>query len=205
MDIQGWVSAVATIGFGLYQSFYARRSVVLTEKIMRGEKLESEAKKVEWWIKRHRNSFVALGVMVVCWIPYFATPRCPKEFIQSWGGLGDRLFVIVDTTDLMKDKPKRLMLIARAANHAIDEKTDTNIMRSATFEITSNPMRLDVFITPEFNLDASKVGLIQEYLLEVQEDFPVEAVHSLGEAEKRGAKILGSRSGGSSITVTPAH
>src|SRR6266478_2328981 len=107
MDIQGWVSAAATIGFGVYQSFYAKRAVVLQEKAMRGQALAVEVEKAESWVKRHWRKSVPLGVMLACWVPYFATPRYPIDYFMGWGSLGDRAWVVIDTSKLMQEKPNR--------------------------------------------------------------------------------------------------
>jgi len=122
--------------------------------------------------------------------------KCPADYFLGWGSTGDRLWVQVKTVDLMSHKPNRLMFVGRAGSNAIDQKSDTSIVRSATFEIQPEQMRMEAFVTPEFVKAYRQAGaLTEECILEVPADFPIEAVHSLGEAEKRGAEILGCKSG----------
>jgi hypothetical protein len=125
-------------------------------------------------------------LMLSSWIPYFfVKPECPPDIFLAWGANNGRIYAVIRTTVLLRKKPDRLMLIARIEDNSIPYASDTQIARSATFEILDPSTAIEVTPPPDFT---NKAGLVDIYILEVKQDFPFESVHSLADAEKLGGK-----------------
>lgn len=166
----------------------------------KNEMKEVETAAVVHALSRGRWVFVLcialLSLVLSCTGLYRSIWAKPQaNYITQWGAVGDGLGMIIDTTELIGDRPKELMIIAVPRTADVEPKTDTRTLRSVLFEIQPSPMTIAVAMTPEFKQEviASKANTIIEYLLEVPKDFPVESVHSVADAQKRGAKILGAR------------
>jgi hypothetical protein len=154
-------------------------------------------------LKRYWPLVTMCLLTLVCWIPYYLQP--PVDYFHGWGISPDpeKIWAVVDGHKLMSKRPNRVMLMARVADSTMDSKTDNQMARSATFEIQDFPMmRIEIVLSPEFISRMGKVGYADEYLLEVPQDLPIESIHTLADAEKRGAKILGVKAGGGGPVVS---
>ncbi|MFZ0820031.1 MAG: hypothetical protein WAM91_08165, partial [Candidatus Acidiferrales bacterium] len=126
----------------------------------------------------------------------------PKIVFLNYGGggPGNRIFVSLRTSELAGETKQRLLMIARIEDNTVPVEQDTAIVKSRTFEISVPTMVIETIATPQF---FSKPGLCAVYIYEVAEDFPIEDVKTLGDARKRGGKLLGLTGFGQ--TISPAR
>lgn len=97
----------------------------------------------------------------------------------------------------MRHKPDRLVVIARIHNNLISAETDATIARSGTFKITEPSTYID-FFPPQAFVDRLIKGseMVDVFIFEVPEDFPIESVKTIRDAEQRGAKQLADKAFG---------
>jgi hypothetical protein len=187
MDYQFWVLLIVNL-FGIYLTHRQVRFMEAQAGVNPVPKLASSLA-----LKRYWPMGAMTLLMVACWIPYFSKPKCPSDIFLGWGLNNGRIFATIKTDDLISKRPHRLMIIARMGDNTIDYKKDTQIARSATFEILEPATAMEINLTPEFIAHAQKTsGLVDVYALEVPEEFPIELVQNIASAEKLGGKILAS-------------
>jgi hypothetical protein len=145
-------------------------------------------------IRRYWPLVLMLVLVLVSWVP-FLIGVCPPDYIIGWGRAADptRVWIVADGHKLLGKRPNELVLIARTGDNTVDTKRDTEIVRSGTFEILDRNIRIEAPVSsPEHFSKTLKFGT-EFYLLVVPQDFPLESVHSLADAEKHGGKIVGSK------------
>jgi hypothetical protein len=151
-----------------------------------------------------RWPLLAMGALAIAsWIPYFLAPG--KDVLMNYGQNGDRIFAQVDTQNI--NKADRLFMIVRMSDNSINFKTDTTIARSATVPVSRTPYtNIELPITKEFAQRSQEhPGLVDVYVFEVPEEFPFEAVKTISDAERRGAKHLADKSFGPLLLLVPAQ
>lgn len=128
------------------------------------------------------------------WLAFWTnTPKI--DYFVRWGISNDpnKIWVGVEGHKLIGKKPSEVMVIARAPDTSVDHFRDTSIVRSGPYQISDARFRVEASFGDDFLQRMKKFEGIQYWLLLVPDNFPVESVHSLGDAEKYGAKILGSK------------
>jgi len=153
------------------------------------------------WSRKYWPIFAMIVLAAISWLPYFLD-RPHKELIANYGSADGKIFAQVDSSALPWNRPDRLMLLARVVDMTVDYKRDTHIARSATFEVTEPYTNLALMIPPNFGA-AMSGGTVDIYLFGVREDYPIESVTSIGNAEKLGAKELDSKGFNFSIVALP--
>jgi len=131
---------------------------------------------------------------IVAWVPNLLTR---KSLDFGYALHGNRVLVTVNTEESGVKKPNRLMFIAKVADKTISYETDTRIIRSATFSVTSPYTQMETVMSEDFQKYLGTLPstiTMDFFVFEVKEDFPFESVKDISDAEKRGASRLGVRS-----------
>jgi len=152
-------------------------------------------------LKRYWPLGTMAVMMVLCWIPYFVlSPNTTPDIFLAYGVNGPRIYAKLRTTELLRQRPRRLMIIVRVEDNSINYEADTDIARSATFEIQDPSTAIEVTPPPSFG---AKPGLVDIYVFLVSEEFPFERVKSIADAKRLGAKLLGSHGFGGGLVIQP--
>lgn len=190
MDINFWVP-LGVNAIGLYLT---HRQV----RFMEAQAGTTPLPKLRLRIGRYWPIVTMFVLMLACWIPYFLQGAPQQNVMMNYGMRnGKTVFVQVETNELVRRKSDQLMIIARIGDISVNFMNDTTIARSGTFEITSPVTNMEVVLPKDFLERLTKYPyMIDVYVFEVPEDFPIESVKSIAEAEKRGAKQLADKSFG---------
>jgi hypothetical protein len=152
-------------------------------------------------VRRYWPMGMMTVLMLSCWIPYFLSdPKPVPDIFLSYGFNGARIYATLRTSELVSKRPNRLMIIARVEDNSINYEADTEIARSATFEIQDPSTAIEVTPPPSFK---NKPGLIDIYAFLVSEEFPFERVNSMADAKRLGAKLIGSHGFGGGAIIQP--
>ena len=136
VDIFVVATTLVLIAIGLWQV-----------KIMKVQQSSGSAVSQVRWYRKYWPILVMFVILPLNWIPYFMS-RPEKDVLTNYGMNGDRVFAQVDSQNL--SKTDRLLMIVRLLDNTVNFETDTTIVRSATFAITTPFTNMEVVISKNF-------------------------------------------------------
>lgn len=188
MDYKFWIPLIATI-LNLYLTHRQVRFMEAQPNAARLPSLFPAGKA----LLRYWPIGAMIVLMLLCWVPYFLGPNAPPpSYFMQWrlreeGGVG----ATIDTTSLESVKGKRRIMIAAVmTSPTVDVMDNPEIIKSRTYEIETPILQIDAIATPEFHQKEYLGQSIQSFLIEVPENFAIEKMATVADAERLGGKVL---------------
>ena len=120
-----------------------------------------------------------------------------QTYLATWGTAPpNKMGVVVDTNKLLdKQKSYHLLLVGRPADHTLDAKRDTGIIKSSIFGIAGGLLPMEAVISQEqLQRMANNGGWLEFYLVILPKDIEVDQIKVLEDAENHGGQVLESHS-----------